>query len=156
MMNKDVPSYEKKKLERHGMTWKRIYNIRRGILTRCNNKNDTAYKNYWGRWIKCLWSRFGEFYEDMKWSYGDNLTIDRIDNDWNYCKENCRWISMREQHKNRRSSLIYKGKCVADRAKVMGRPYKTVNNWFHKWILEQKIIENNYLDLNNKDERDKV
>lgn len=88
----------------HWMTWTRIYRIWRNILTRCNNKNIVQYKDYWWRWIKCEWKTFQEFYDDMKEWYSDDLSIDRIDNDWNYCKENCKWSTRSEQNNNTRKN----------------------------------------------------
>lgn len=71
---------------------------------RCDRINCPKRKYYWWRLIKCEWNNFEEFYKDMSWTYKDTLTIDRIDNNWNYCKENCRWTTMKEQAKNKRIS----------------------------------------------------
>ena len=99
----------------HWMTWSKFYKKFRDIFSRCNNKNTDAYKNYWGRWIKCLWDSFEEFYNDMYESYLQHCkefwerqtTIDRIDTDWNYCKENCRWATYIEQNRNKRNNVNF-------------------------------------------------
>lgn len=84
----------------HWMTKTRIYRIWRNIQTRCYNTNIKQYKDYWWRGIKCEWGNFVEFYRDMKEWYEDHLTIDRKENNWNYCKSNCRWATYKEQQKN--------------------------------------------------------
>ena len=80
--------------EKHWMTWTRFNNIFRWIKARCNIKSHPSYKNYWWAWIRCLWNSFEEFKNDMYDSYikhvekfwEKNTTIDRIDYNWNYCK----------------------------------------------------------------------
>ena len=104
----------------HWMTNTRIYNIYRWIISRCNIPSMTNYEIYWWRWIKCLWKTFEEFYEDMWESYykhvekywEKNTTIDRINVNWHYCKENCRWATIKEQWNNTRLNIkvVYKWK----------------------------------------------
>lgn len=91
-------------------SWKcltRIYRIHTCMKSRCNNPNRKDYKYYWWRWITYdpKWETFEGFYEDMKEWYQEHLTIDRRENDWNYCKLNCRWVTMLEQSKNKRNTL---------------------------------------------------
>lgn len=79
-------------------------NIFSCLLQRCKNQNNKDYKYYGGRGIKCEWKNFEDFWKDMESSYAEDLTIDRINNDGNYSKENCRWVASADQQKNRRDS----------------------------------------------------
>jgi len=89
------------------------YNCWRGILDRCLNKNSHKYKNYGGKGIKVCdeWKSFINFYNDMG-EKPQNKTIDRINNDGDYCKSNCKWSSNIEQQNNRSNNIfvIYKSK----------------------------------------------
>jgi len=91
------------RMTKHGKYKDRIYRIWSGMVQRCTNKKSTNYKNYGGRGISVCdeWLLFDNFYKDM----GDDkkgLTLDRIDNDKGYTKENCRWATYSEQADNKR------------------------------------------------------
>lgn len=84
----------------HGMSNKRIYNIWKGMRRRCNNPKYPKYKFYGGKGVRVCdeWNKpYGGFEKFYEWAisngYDDDLTIDRIESDKDYCPENCRWIS---------------------------------------------------------------
>ncbi len=81
-----------------------FYEVWKWINARCNNKNHKSYSNYGWRGIKCEWETFEEFKNDMYEWYKKWLQIDRRDNDWNYCKNNCKWSTLEEQANNKRSN----------------------------------------------------
>ena len=90
----------------HGMARTRQYIIWAGMIQRCENTKAEGYKNYGGRGINVCerWHEFELFWDDMKDSYADGLTIERVNNDDGYYKENCIWASRKEQNRNRRGN----------------------------------------------------
>ncbi len=78
--------------------------IWQGIKQRCLNLNNAAYKNYGSRGITICdeWLVFANFFRDMG-PRPEGLQIDRIDNDKGYCKENCQWVTAKQNSNNRRA-----------------------------------------------------
>lgn len=113
----------------HGMSGTRFNLIWARMKQRCNNKDDDLYG---GRGITYdpRWEDFEEFYNDMYEGYQDNLSLDRINGNENYTKENCRWITTSEQARNRRISK-------ANTSGVTGVSLHTTNSgqyWKASWI----------------------
>lgn len=81
------------------------------MLNRCYNVKTKPYPRYGGRGIEVdeRWHKFEAFYEDMGEPNG--LTLERLDNDKGYSKENCCWASVKTQQNNKRSNvnLTYQG-----------------------------------------------
>ena len=116
------------------------------MLRRCSDDNNQDYKNYGGRGIKVCkkWWKFGGFLQDMG-ERPPGLTLDRIDNNNDYCKENCRWATTKEQSRNyRRNKLITINgvtKCLVEWCEIYQKPYKKTwdrINRYH-WTPEEAL-----------------
>ena len=113
----------KERCTKHGMYGTKFYNIWKGMKQRCRDSNVREYKYYGGRGItyQDSWEEFENFKSDMYESYqkhfkehNGDTTLDRINTDGNYCKENCRWITNLGQQGNKRNTIfgIVNGKKV--------------------------------------------
>ena len=136
----------------HRLTKTGIYRTYSWIQTRCYNPNDKCYHNYGWRWIKCLRNSFEQFYEEMWASYYEhvakywksNTTIDRIDVNGDYCKENCRRATKKEQGNNQRTNTI----CIIDWvqhnlwewSKILWIPRETLKRHIIKWKIKGQIF----------------
>lgn len=125
----------------------RIGSIFNGIKDRCYNKNDKSYKWYGEKGIKVYkeWIDNPKSFEIWALSngYEDNLTIDRIDENKDYCPENCKWVSNSDNAKYKSTtSLIevdgetHTGK---DWARILGFGVNLINNYIRKYGLENTI-----------------
>jgi hypothetical protein len=87
----------------HGMRNSREYSSWRAMWERVSNSHNIAYQNYGGRGIEIHpeWGKFENFYRDMG-SRPIGMSLDRINNDYGYEMNNCRWTTQSEQAKNRR------------------------------------------------------
>lgn len=93
---------------KHFGTYTRLYNIWCKMIARCHTKSDHAWRWYGARGIAVCGEWRSSFEIFREWAgqngYTDELTIERIDNDFGYCPSNCKWIPMSEQAKNRRAN----------------------------------------------------
>lgn len=92
----------------HGMSRSPIYYVWKTMRGRCRRPTHNRYASYGGRGIRVCerWESFEAFFEDMGEGYQPGLTIDRIDRDGDYSKENCRWVTQKVQQRNRRNNAV--------------------------------------------------
>ena len=92
----------------HGETHTRIHRIWNNMKQRVSNPKNIKYKNYGGRGIKICseWRTSFTVFRDWALSngYQDTLSIERVDNDGDYCPSNCVWATNLEQSRNKTSS----------------------------------------------------
>lgn len=123
----------------HWMYHTRIRRIWSGIKTRCTNPKIWIFKHYWWRWISYDPKRetFLGFYEDMWPTYKEWLEIDRIDNNGNYTKENCRWVTHLEnmQHYRKCHYITYNGETLnlSQWSKKIGKHVTTILRRIKEW-----------------------
>jgi hypothetical protein len=84
-----------------------IYSIWASIVNRCTNSHDQNYAHYGGRGITIdpSWRKFEQFYAEMGEPPFPKASIDRQDNDRGYSKDNCRWVTQKEQSRNTRRNV---------------------------------------------------
>lgn len=131
---------DKHPMYKHGLYGTPLYKKWMAMKRRCLNPKDISYKNYGGRGIAICekWLSFEGFNEDMSSSFTPGMSLERIDNNGNYEKNNCKWIPLDEQAKNKRSVVLYehggKRMSVGEWEKVLGVKRGTIrarvrNGW---------------------------
>ena len=125
---------------KHWLADTRFYQVWKNINQRCKSKH---FKDYHWKWIKVERKTFEEFKNDMYESYEEHIkeywekdtSIDRIDYNGNYCKDNCRWATNIEQANNTRKNVgVYK----LAREEWIPRN-KVVYRYYTKWLSLEGI-----------------
>lgn len=127
----------------------RLYSIWQGIYARTAYPSQKAYKDYGGRGITICDEWKNNFYAFKEWAlnngYANGLTIERIDNNGNYCPENCKWITKGEQNNNQRSNIIieYRGEThtAAQWADIMGIKHSAIYKRIHKNNSPENVLK---------------
>ena len=142
----------------HGKTNTRLHRIWSGMRQRCNDTSYSSYRIYGGKGVTVCdeWSDFQTFYDwAMANGYREDLTIDRIDCGGNYCPENCRWATMKEQQNNRSNNIRFSvggiEKTISEWSDASGIPRATLD-----WRVKNHLAEDELfmpVNLNNKNIR---
>ena len=134
-------------MARHGLGKPKTYSHWYNMKTRCFNKNNIKYKDYGGRGITVFkeWIEFKNFhFWAIANGFKEGLSLERVDVNGNYCPENCTWITMAEQAKNKRNVILYTYNGLtmhaADWGKYLKLGKETVRNRIKNgWSLERAL-----------------
>ena len=93
----------------HGLSNHRAYKVYSSMRARCSKKNHPSYHRYGGRgiYVDSRWSTFESFWADMGSTWKPGLTIERVNNNGPYSRENCKWVTYEENQQNLEKSRRY-------------------------------------------------
>lgn len=141
---------KKAKICRHitnGIKDKRINKIFNNMVYRCYNENEKSYKRYGYRGIRIdkEWLENPKLFEDWSFNngYREDLTIDRIDVNGNYCPENCRWVEFSENARLTSKTIIIdvdgEKKTGREWAKQLGLNINIINKYRRRYGYENTV-----------------
>lgn len=123
---------------RYAISNSKFYRTWASMRDRCTNKNNTHYDRYSQLGIDSRWLKFDNFMEDMYIKYllalkhieYNRISIERVDTNRGYFKDNCKWIDVREQGNNRSDTrlLTYNGET------------KTLSQWARIFKINPGIL----------------
>lgn len=120
---------------KHGDARTKLNKVWRNMKDRCYNPNNKRYAHYGARGIIVCNEWRDDYVKFRNWAiangYIEGLSLDRINNDGNYCPENCRWVNSVIQNNNfsRNRFVTYNGLTlsISQWAKKTGIPRNTLD-----------------------------
>lgn len=137
-------------MTKHGDYKTRLYSIYRCMRDRCNNPNNTNYKNYGARGIDVCDEWESDYFSFKNWAtnngYQKSLTLDRIDFNKGYSPANCRWVNLKTQGNNKRTNhyITYNGKkqTLTQWAEQVGMKPNCLHTRLSRgWSIERALTE---------------
>lgn len=136
-------------IKTHGHSKTKLYGVWLGMKRRCYYQHDKRYQHYGGRGIIVCDEWRKDYTAFESWAinngYKQGLSIDRIDNNGNYCPANCRWATTSQQNRNysRNSLLEFNGvlTCVEDIAHKIGVKPVTLRMRIKRCVSKDKLFE---------------
>jgi hypothetical protein len=133
--------------ERYGLSNTRVYRAWTQMHTRCKSEKSISYPRYGGRGVRVCdrWISFDAFIEDMGFPPTEKHQLDRIAVDGNYEPSNCRWVTHKENSRNKSNNTMLsfggKTKCVSEWAEELGMKSQTLSRRIHtsKWSIEKAL-----------------
>lgn len=136
--------------KKHGGKNERLYGIWHGMKDRCYNPNSTFYSRYGGRGITVCEEWKNDYSAFREWAFAHGYdpeksrkyqSLDRLDNDGNYCPENCQWRTSSEQCNNKSNNHLVR----------LGDEVKTITEWaritgINKSTIEKRLTVYGYSD----------
>lgn len=138
---------QREAITKHGRARTPEYRAWVDLKTRCTSSSNSRWEGYGGRGIKVCdrWlESFENFYADMGDRPSVKHSIDRIDNDGDYCPENCQWATPKEQYSNRSTNryLTYQGRTlnVTEWSAEIGISREVLYNRLSKGWSEERAL----------------
>jgi predicted nucleic acid-binding Zn ribbon protein len=141
---------------RHGLSKHPLYGIWQDMKNRCGNKNTATYKWYGAKGISVCDNWKNDIVPFYTWciehGWKPGLSIDRINNKENYCPENCKLSTDKEQARNKTNTIFieHEGKfiCLSEYCELIGSNYPSVRTRLrkYKWSLEKAISTERRID----------
>lgn len=125
--------------------WAMAWDTWRSMHKRCKDPRTNGYSNYGGKGIQVCkeWESYSTFLSDMGYKPSRKHQLDRKDSSKNYCKDNCRWVSAKENAANKSSTkeIEFEGEvmCQSDWAKKLELSDSTLSTRIEKWGVEKAL-----------------
>ena len=146
----------------HGLSYEPLFNVLSKMHYRCENENHSEYEDYGGRGITVCeeWSMdnaqaFISWAKEHGWRKG--LQIDRIDNNKGYSPDNCRFVTPKENARNKRNNhhvIVYGEEmllCEAiEKYSVVSKALFEQRYYIRKMDLEKALFKENGIPYKNR------
>lgn len=116
------------------------------MMTRCYNPKFPDYHNYGGRGIEVCaeWFDVARFVDDMTEGYKNGLQLDRTDNNGWYSKSNCKWVTRKQNNRNKRTNVFIEANGIkltaTEWSELLGIPYTTILSRKNKGLAANEIL----------------
>lgn len=146
---KKLAESTRKNKTKHGETHTRLYRIYTQMKRRCDSPYLEVYQYYGGKGVTVCQEWLDSYEAFRDWAlangYSDDLTIDRIDVNGNYCPENCRWVDMKTQCRNRTSNIQItvhgETHCIVEWSEITGIKASTIYMRLRRGWNTERLFE---------------